>query len=70
MISGDSIGVTKNGVILEKPKDKAEAIEMISTLEGTAHQIMTAVFVAVRVEEEEKADLITTKHKFKVFSGI
>ena len=43
---------------------------MISTLEGTAHQIMTAVFVAVRVEEEEKADLITTKHKFKVFSGI
>lgn len=63
MIAGDSIGVTKKGVILEKPVDRADAINMISTLQGSSHTIQTAILVAVWIasgkEIEESKSLET-----------
>jgi len=58
VIAADTI-VLIDGVILEKPKDRGDAVKMLSTLSGRTHKVLTAIAVvdsatgkrAVAVEE-------------------
>lgn len=44
IISADTV-VSYNGKILEKPKSRGEAIEMLTTLSGSCHQVYTGFTV-------------------------
>lgn len=46
IISADTV-VCRDGVILGKPRDEAEAYEMISSLSGREHEVVTGVSVTV-----------------------
>lgn len=46
VLGADTI-VVKDGVIFGKPIDRSDARRMLSTLSGTAHEVMTGVAVAV-----------------------
>jgi len=61
IVTADTI-VAYQGTIFEKPKDKEEAYQMITTLSGTTHEVITAV--ALRSTEKEEAFSVTTKVKF------
>lgn len=50
VLSADTI-VTYNGDIFEKPKNQADAYQMIQTLSGRKHEVITAV--AIRTLEKE-----------------
>ncbi len=45
VLGADTI-VVLNGDVLEKPRDAAHAAEMLTTLSGQTHQVMTAVALA------------------------
>ncbi len=55
--------VTIDGCILGKPQDAAHAQEMLSTLSGRSHQVMTAIAVAVK--EKIQVRLSTTIVRFR-----
>lgn len=61
IVTADTI-VAYQGTIFEKPKDKEEAYQMITTLSGTIHEVITAV--ALRSTEKEEVFSVTTKVKF------
>lgn len=59
ILSADTI-VVINGEILGKPKDKDDARRMISLLQGTTHQVYTAVYICGSEGEDsfvEKTDV-------------
>ena len=45
VLTADTV-VIVDGSILNKPSDRAEAIRMLSTLQGRAHQVITGVAIA------------------------
>ena len=47
MIGSDTV-VAADGKILGKPKDKEEAYQMISMLQGKAHQVYTGVTLLIK----------------------
>lgn len=55
IIGSDTI-VTKDGLMLGKPKDKEDAFEMLSMLQGNVHQVYSGV--AMIIYEQ---DYVTTK---------
>lgn len=58
--------VTIEGCILGKPKSLAHAEEMLSTLSGRTHQVLTAI--AVVVEDNIQVRLSTTSVRFREIS--
>ena len=51
VIGSDTIVVVDND-ILGKPKDKNDAINMLHTLSGRTHEVMTAVSIIIRKNEQ------------------
>ena len=47
MIGSDTV-VAADGTILGKPKDKEQAYQMISMLQGKAHQVYTGVTLLIK----------------------
>lgn len=47
VLGADTI-VVLNGLVLEKPRDEAQAAETLAALSGKQHQVMTAVAIADR----------------------
>lgn len=61
VLAADTI-VAYDGEIFEKPQDRQEAFNMIQTLSGTKHDVITAV--ALRSIEKEKIFSVTTAVHF------
>jgi len=59
----DTIGVFR-GEILEKPKDRADAIRMISILEGEVHEVWTAMALIDTETGKERIVIEKTKITF------
>ncbi len=55
--------VTLDGRILGKPKNKAHAVEVLSSLSGRSHQVLTAIAVVYKNEIQMK--LSTTTVRFR-----
>ncbi len=64
VISADTI-VVENGKILGKPKDEADAKEMLKALSGTTHQVMTGICVFRVKDGFSVCDTVTTNVTFK-----
>lgn len=60
-VAADTI-VVLDGLVLEKPQDKPEAISMLSRLSGRAHLVHTAVSLVF--PRSEKAEMIETTRVF------
>lgn len=45
ILGADTVVVSPNGMVIGKPKDREEAIEMISTLTGHTHSVYTGVTI-------------------------
>ena len=58
--------VTLDGCILGKPKDIAQAEEMLTTLSGRSHQVLTAIGVGIR--DKVQVRLSTSTVKFREIS--
>lgn len=54
MIIGSDTIVCINDFILGKPKDKADAFNMLKMLQGTTHQVFTGVCVIDKTDDEIK----------------
>ena len=67
VIGADTI-VVLDDAILGKPRDKAHAIEMISSLQGRSHQVYTGVSFVYTVDGEMKQYSFYEKTDVKVFS--
>jgi len=64
VVAADTI-VFIDGAILGKPKDKEEAIEMLSRLSGQEHRVMTAFSVCHRGKGTQDRNLVETVVKVK-----
>ncbi|MBL7858296.1 MAG: septum formation protein Maf [Cyclobacteriaceae bacterium] len=62
VVTADTV-VILNNIILNKPVDRAEAIEMLSALSGHTHRVMTGVCMVSKEKEESFDD--TTEVTFK-----
>ncbi|MFI3266829.1 MAG: Maf family nucleotide pyrophosphatase [Rikenellaceae bacterium] len=62
LITADTV-VILEGKILGKPKDKAEAIEMLSMLSGKAHCVVTGVVLSAK--ESRHSFSVSTMVKFR-----
>ena len=62
VIAADTV-VALDNKILGKPKDTIEAKEMLRTLSGKTHQVMTGV--AIFHDEKELIDVVTTAVRFR-----
>ena len=60
VVAADTI-VVCDGIVLGKPKDEAQAIEMLSLLSGRAHQVMTGCTV-LRGQKDETFTEVTDIH--------
>ena len=60
VVAADTI-VVCDGIVLGKPRDEAQAIEMLSLLSGRAHQVMTGCTV-LRGQKEEAFTEVTDIH--------
>lgn len=58
--------VVVDGQILGKPADRAQALDMLRTLSGREHEVMTAVAVARGAEV--RLELVTTQVRFRPLS--
>ena len=58
--------VVINGYVLEKPRDKIHAREMMLELSGSTHQVFTAI--ALIYKEQSKQIIVKTKVTFKVLT--
>ena len=58
--------VTLDGCILGKPKDIAQAEEMLTTLSGRSHQVLTAI--GVGISDKVQVRLSTSTVKFREIS--
>src|SRR5699024_6292772 len=61
ILSADTV-VAFNDQIFEKPQNKTEAFEMISSLSGEIHEVFTGVMI--RSEKREKVFVAETKVEF------
>jgi len=59
VISGDTL-IHYNGKMFCKPKDKADAFNMLRTLCGNTHQCITAAWVGLLNEKYELIDAVST----------
>jgi septum formation protein len=66
IVTADTV-VILNNKILNKPADKAEAIEMLTSLSGKTHLVMTGVCILSADKEESFDD--TTEVTFKKLSA-
>lgn len=57
VITGDTI-VCKNQKVLGKPKDKEEAFEMIKSLSGEVHQVISSYTIKTKDQEITKSDQV------------
>lgn len=53
LIAADTIVVTQEGRILEKPGSENDAVQMLASLSAREHKVITAVSLAVRTEGEQ-----------------
>ena len=60
VVAADTI-VVCDGIVLGKPRDEAQAIEMLSLLSGRAHQVMTGCTV-LRGQKDETFTEVTDIH--------
>ena len=67
VIGADTV-VVLNGKILGKPKDYAEAFEMLSNLSGRGHKVVTSIAVINTETGEEKICSVTSKVEFEKLS--
>jgi len=65
-VLGSDTSVVLNGVILGKPKNKAQCIETLMSLSGRTHQVMTAV--TLQLAEKVATQLSMTDVTFCVLS--
>ena len=66
ILSADTV-VANNGKILGKPKDDAEAIEMIESIQGKSHEVYTGVAIIIK-RNTEKVVNFAVETKVKVAS--
>ncbi len=67
VLEADTI-VVLNGQVLEKPRDKAHAQQILSTLSGQQHQVITAVSLADR--HDLLSAMVVTDVTFRVLSQL
>ena len=69
VIGADTV-VTLGGRILGKPDDAAHALEMLRSLQGERHQVITGV--ALRCVQEDRGEILsrTTEVRFAAFSDV
>lgn len=53
VISADTI-VAMNGAVMGKPKNQADALRMLNSLQGRTHQVYTGVTLILKVQGEEQ----------------
>lgn len=66
ILAADTV-VWHNGIILNKPNDESEAVQMLQTLRGNWHQVFTGVCLKVLLEDGSATELVeheTTKVLF------
>ena len=64
IVCADTIVVTNDGEVLEKPKDKEDARRMISDIQGTFHYVYTAYVIKSKEKEVkglEKTEVYVVK---------
>ena len=66
ILSADTV-VANNGKILGKPKDDAEAIKMIESIQGKSHEVYTGVAIIIK-RNTEKVVNFAVETKVKVAS--
>jgi septum formation protein len=66
VLGADTVVVTTDGQILEKPDDFAHAKQMLQWLSGSCHEVMTAV--TVMSSHRSQTSLVKTKVWFKDLS--
>lgn len=64
IVASDTV-VELNGRIFGKPKDKEEAREMLLTLGGKTHNVVTAIFLKAKFDEEVKEKVFSVKTQVK-----
>jgi len=62
VLGADTI-VLCDGIVMEKPKDKQHAQQMMTLLSGNTHQVLTAV--ALVTDKKQLVKLVTTEVTFK-----
>ncbi|CNH90805.1 Maf-like protein [Yersinia aldovae] len=67
VLGADTI-VVLNGQVLEKPRDKTHAQQMLSALSGKSHQVITAVSLADR--QDVLSVMVVTDVTFRVLSQL
>ncbi|CFR18621.1 Maf family protein [Yersinia kristensenii] len=67
VLGADTI-VVLNGQVLEKPRDKAHAQEILSALSGQQHQVITAVSLADK--QDVLSTMVVTDVTFRVLSQL
>ncbi|CNH83812.1 Maf-like protein [Yersinia frederiksenii] len=67
VLGADTI-VVLNGQVLEKPRDKAHAQQILSALSGQQHQVITAVSLADR--QDILSAMVVTDVTFRVLSQL
>ncbi|MFL4556844.1 Maf family protein [Yersinia kristensenii] len=67
VLGADTI-VVLNGQVLEKPRDKAHAREILSALSGQQHQVITAVSLADK--QDVLSTMVITDVTFRVLSQL
>ncbi len=67
IIAADTI-VMKGKEILEKPKDKEDAIQMLTKLSGTSHFVYTAVVVLEKTTKKMEVEVEKTKVEMRKIS--
>jgi septum formation protein len=66
ILSADTIGLLE-GEVLEKPKDRSHAKEMLQALSGKTHQVLTAVCL-FHPEKEVRQEVVSTEVTFRKLS--
>lgn len=64
VLAADTV-VYQNGRLMGKPADETEAIEMLRSLSGTSHQVITGVAIVHYPSERVVCDSVVTEVYFK-----
>ena len=64
IISSDTIVVFNNSEIMNKPKNREEAYEMLKKLSNRTHSVFTSLYIKDNYKNIEISDFIETKVKF------
>lgn len=67
VIGADTI-VVKDGIIMGKPKNEAHAFEMLKSLQGEWHEVLTGIAVVNAQDMKRITDYERTRVKFRNFS--